>query len=341
VSQRSFFFPLFFLFSSQAREAAKSKLVLFHEALEVLRSINWKKSFNRFERAAAKGHEESIWITSVVKDVEMEQDVWKETFAKTETPLGWYFAGMLSTDRERFDFTKKSAEGGCSWGQMAYGWCFGYGQFERRKDEKIFFEWLEKAANQNNPEAMEELGRYCLDYQVKSTAASKHFRDAAELGWQPGMFMLAKLLRDGDGCEKDLRRAAILGAKGSWGTFVDVLDDALNALEGESTVGLDCDFDQLCYVLGWGFYWYQFEMGSWSNLNDEQKAFGIRCMDYYCSCVELQQKSIFTFLWWWNQATGGVKGPGHMIVQMVWEGREENLVKSFEEEPELLKRIKK
>jgi hypothetical protein len=260
---------------------------------------------------------------------------------------------------------KKSAEGGCSWGQMAYGWFFGYGQFEQRKDEKIFFEWLEKAAKQGNPEAMEELGNYCLDYQLKSIAAFKHFRDAAELGWQPGMFMLAKLLRDGDGCEKDLRQAAIWGAKGPWGAFVVVLDDAINALEEESTVDLDCDFDQLCYSLGWGFYWYRFEMGSWSNLNDEQKAFGIRCLDFYCemgswsnlndeqkafgircldfycSCVELQQKSIFTFLLCWNQATGGVKGPGHMIAQMVWEGREENLVKSFEEEPELLKRIKK
>jgi hypothetical protein len=40
----------------------------------------------------------------------------------------------------------------------------------------------------------------------------------------------------------------------------------------------------------------------------------------------------------------GVKGPGQMIAQMVWDGREDNLVKTFEEsgreEPEM-KRIKK
>jgi hypothetical protein len=71
--------------------------------------------------------------------------------------------------------------------------------------------------------------------------------------------------------------------------------------------------------------------------------FGNQCIDYYCSCVELQQKSIFTFLWFWNRTTG-VKGPGQMIAQMVWQQREDNLVKMFEEidreEPET-KRIKK
>jgi hypothetical protein len=42
--------------------------------------------------------------------------------------------------------------------------------------------------------------------------------------------------------------------------------------------------------------------------------------------------------------TGGIKGPGQIIAQMVWEEREDHLVKPFEEsggeEPET-KRIKK
>ena len=81
------------------------------------------KSFQRFQRATAKGHEESVGIMSVVKDVEMKESVLKEAFVKTEEPLGWYFAGRLSYGREgKFDFLKKSAEGGCSWGQVWYGW---------------------------------------------------------------------------------------------------------------------------------------------------------------------------------------------------------------------------
>jgi hypothetical protein len=59
------------------------------------------------------------------------------------------------------------------------------------------------------------------------------------------------------------------------------------------------------------------------------KDFGRHCLDFYCSCVELQQKSILMFLLCWNQTTG-VKGPGQMIGKMVWEGRQDNLVKEFE-----------
>jgi hypothetical protein len=122
--------------------------------------------------------------------------------------------------------------------------------------------------------------------------------------------------------------------------FLLVLAEAERALEEDATQDLDCDFDQICYTLGWGLYWYMYGTDDW----DEDDAFSNRCLGYYCSCVELQQKSILIFLWFWNQATRRVKGPGQMIAQMVWEQREENFVKSFGqsegEEPEI-KRIKK
>jgi hypothetical protein len=58
----------------------------------------------------------------------------------------------------------------------------------------------------------------------------------------------------------------------------------------------------------------------------------------------MQQKSIFTFLLCWNRSTGGVKGPGQIIGHIVWEEREDTLVKAFDlrdaEEPEA-KKIKK
>jgi hypothetical protein len=120
--------------------------------------------------------------------------------------------------------------------------------------------------------------------------------------------------------------------------------DAKEALESEATEDLDCDFNQLCYSLGWGLYWYKYHSRSWHEQDDEDQVFGNRCLDYFCSCVELQQNSIFTFLLFWNHTTGGIKGPGRMIAQMVWEARAENLVNTFEEsagkKPET-KRIKK
>jgi hypothetical protein len=345
VSREGSFFFLFssFLFS-QGREAEKTGLVLFHEAMVEFKSRKPKKSFKRFKRAAVKGHEESIWILSAVEDVEGKDEVWKEAFAKTEKPMGWYFAGKLSKwkSREQFDFHEKSAEGG-SWGQVAYGWYFCHGEFVE-KDEKVYVEWLEKAASQKNPKAMHWLGnRFRYEGGDDMEKSVSYFRDAAELGWKSSMSMLAEMLRNGEGCVKDLRQAVIWGAKGGSRVFWKLLREARRALESGTTEALGCDFNQLCYTIGWGLYWYEYGSKVWKKKSEVQKAFDIRCLDYYCSCVELQQNSIFTFLLFWNRTTGGVKGPGQMIAQMMWERREDNLGKKFEqnsgEEPQM-KRIK-
>jgi hypothetical protein len=148
------------------------------------------------------------------------------------------------------------------------------------------------------------------------------------------MWYLAEMLRDGEGCARDSRQAAIWSAKGDLNLFWDLLGDAKRALESRVTENFGCDFDQLCYSLGWGLFWYLNEMVRWKNQSHEDQAFGNRCLDYYCSCVKLQQKSIFTFLLCWNRTTGGVKGPGQMIAEMVWEGRKDNLLKVFEESGE-------
>jgi TPR repeat protein len=169
--------------------------------------------FARFERAAAKGHEESIWIISVVKDVEKKKSAVKEAFAKTEEPLGWYFAGMVVQGWEEFDFYKKSAEGGCSWGQVWYGRYFKIGRFVE-EDKKVYVEWLEKAANQNNPQAMGMLAGWLRREGRDLEKAVPYYRAAAELGWKGSMYWLAEMLRNGEGCAKDLRQAAIWSAKG-------------------------------------------------------------------------------------------------------------------------------
>jgi TPR repeat protein len=274
----------------------------------------------------------------------MKKSAWKEAFAKAEEPLGWYFAGKLSDDRrEQFDFYQKSAEAGCSWAQVWYGTYFiSHGQFVE-KDMKVYVEWLEKSVERNNPLAMSLLGRWYRTDGGDNKKAVWYFRAAAELGWKRSMDSLADMLRGGDGCSKDLRQAVISGAKGDSGVFWDLLEDARGALESRATEDLDCDFDQLCYTFGWGLYWYQYGSEKWNDQIDKNQVFGIRCLDYYCSCVELQQESIFIFLLCWNQTTGGVKGPGQMIAQIVWEGREENLVVIEENDgkkPET-KRIKK
>jgi hypothetical protein len=164
-------------------------------------------------------------------------------------------------------------------------------------------------------------------------------REAIALGWTNAMYWLSILLRKGEGCTKDVSQAVIWGAKGNSGVFWAVLEEARQACERDATKQLEGDFNQICYSLGWGFYWCQYGTQKYKDLNDENKAFVERCLDFYCGTMELQQESILTFLLCWNQRSGGVKGPGQMIAKMVWEGREENLLKTFdqndEEEPEL------
>jgi hypothetical protein len=283
--------------------------------------------FELFQKAAAAGHKKAIWIGTVAKDVPKVVDAMKEAFAKTEDPLGWYLAATLSPwlSRESFELCKKSAEAGCSWGQTSYAHFFRFGvKGVVNKDEKAHSDLLFQAANQKNPEAMYEFGDWF--YRKKRfDQAILYYRGGAELGWKKCMWNFSNMLRKGEGCAKDLRRAAFWDAKGG-GTngFAVVVREARIALDVGKTEDLKCDFNQLCYTLGWGLYWHRLCIGH------EAKAFVARCLDYYCSCVELQQKSIFTFLMCWNRTTAGVKGPGQMIAKMVWKGKKNHLVKPFE-----------
>jgi tetratricopeptide (TPR) repeat protein len=325
VSEEGFLF--FFFFFHKEREASKSGTVLFHEGMQEFKVWNYEESVKLFERAAAKGHQEAKWIVSVVKGVAPEKSALKEAFAKTETPLGWFFAGLWSVgdSRERFDFYKKSAEGGGSWGQANYGYYFRDGGQFVEKDREVFVEWLEKAANQHNPRAMNVLGEWFREEEEYEKALS-YFRAAADLGWKDSMNSLGEMLENGEGCAKDLRQAAIWYAKGGHNYFFKVLSGARNVFEDDETDELGCDFDQLCSSLGWGLFWHMYGTNAWDWRSDENKAFGNHCLDYYCEIVELQQKSIFTFLLCWKEMVG-VKDVGLMIGQMIWEGREDNLMK--------------
>jgi hypothetical protein len=69
--------------------------------------------------------------------------------------------------------------------------------------------------------------------------------------------------------------------------------------------------------------------------SEEDLAFDHYCLDHYCSHIKQEQEAVVMFLLCWNRAVG-VKGPGQMIALMIWEGREEGLLKL----PTLSKRAK-
>ena len=191
----------------------------------------------------------------------------------------------------------------------------------------MYLELLEKAAAQNNPKAISLKGR---EHKNKGNVeqALVHYCTAAELGWQVAARKLPELFYDGYGVEKDLVQAVSWGARTSCTRFWQTLPDVRKAWN-EKTLGiLGCDFHRLAMEIGKGLYWYQYQGFFWSAVDSRMQDFGVSCLDYYCGAMESQQEAIVLFLWFWNEATG-VKGPGQMIGQMVWEERYECLVKEF------------
>jgi TPR repeat protein len=95
----------------------------------------------------------------------------------------------------------------------------------------VYVEWLEKAASQNNPEAMEELGEWFRYVGGDKNKAVSYYLAAAQLGWKSSMRDFAEMLRDGEGCEKDLRQAVMWSAKGdfSFGMYWEMLKERWRA----------------------------------------------------------------------------------------------------------------
>ena len=290
-----------------AKEEAKSEIVIFNECMLACVCFELKEAFMMFKKAAEKGHKKAKWVFNVMKGVELEWNALQEAFIKTETPLGWWFVGLCTNilSEKAFGFFKKSAEAGCSWGQAWFAHFFIHKVEFVERDDKIYVEWLEKSANQNNPEALYDLGNFFYK-KVENEKALRYYCDAANLGHKESMYCLGRHEQR----TNNLRQAVIWYARARAGAFFGVLDPIGHKLE----MGQIPDTDQLYYSLGWGLYWYMHGTTDWESKYAYEKVFGERCLNYYCENFELQQDSIFTFLLYWNKFTG-VKGPGTIIAK--------------------------
>jgi hypothetical protein len=273
-----------------------------------------------FVRAADAGHEEARWVVRRWTGVEEKKEAWRKVFTESNTPLGLYLGGVCTDEVsvERLELLRESAARGNSWGQCAFARYYQY-SYPGHVDRNVA-QWhalLYLAAAQNNPQAFDELG------DISEESPLGYYRQAAELGWDPAKGKLAMRYRQAGEMALGIR----WGAQVEGGGFMSQLNDVNNGHFTKLPLKKK-QYDTICYNLGWGLFWYQYGGDFGRGYDDSVRAFGETCLDYYCSCVELQQKSIFTFLLFWNQSVG-VKDLGVMIGKMVWEEREENLVKNF------------
>jgi hypothetical protein len=203
------------------------------------------------------------------------------------------------------------------------------------------------------PWLLQNLGLYYA-YSHHERDETKYFAcisAAAELGWQPSLRYVAAYLAKGaylrygeEGrLSKDvakLKKAILLDARAEkFDQYPYLLQNVIAATKralkkGESGM----DLNQICFTFGYALYWEVYYPGSipkrgesrpkWWYVSPKKQKFGERCIDYYCNEIKFLQKSVFLFLLYWNQQIG-IKGPGQMIAQMVWEERGENPIFSF------------
>jgi TPR repeat protein len=290
-----------------------------------------RESFEAFEKSAALGHADSIWLVSLLQEAPvLEQEALKALLGASDRPLGWHLAGRLSdfNSQEMFDLTYRSAQGGCGWGQVALAQYYQYGRggFVPASEEH-YLRWLQTAAAMGNPFAL-----FWLGYWHSTERVGQHLhrtwlyhQQAAALGFKSSMRCLAQMARLGEGCAEDPVQAVQWAARG---LFDPLFFSLLTQTRQELATGKS-NMDRMCQALGWGLYWYLYKEYRWNNASAQEQEFGNQCLDYYCANAELQQESIWTFLLCWNRAMT-VKEVGVMIAKLVWEGREENLVKSFD-----------
>jgi len=305
------------------------------EAMQAFEKSDLRKSFKRFEEAAAKRHEDSLWLCNVVKEIDMDHNggmFWavKKAFTATKCAMGWYWLGRLcGRDQEALECFKKSSDGGYSWGQVEYHRFFAMGRFVE-KDEKIFVLLLEKAVAQNNPEAMYNLGKWYNSQEggEQCQKALLYYQAAATLGWKSGATSVAERLYTVQGNGEDLIQAIRWGSAGDGDYFWSLVWDAFRAFQNKRVRGyLPSSFDLFAMELGKALYWNTYS--HWTRQEKKSlQEFGVNCLDYYCTMMDIQQEVIMLFLLFWNEKTR-VKTVGKMIGNFVWEGRYEVLIKKF------------
>lgn len=214
---------------------------------------------------------------------------------------------------------------------MEYGRYFEEGMGYVEPDMLTYKKYLFQAAEQDNPLAFYELA-VTMRFRDETEAVAL-FEKAVAGGLVRVKGSLAEMRKRGTGCDKNLPEALRLSAHGYPYLFWNIFTAVEEKYKAGDRTHEDVELERYFYLLGQGLYWYAYQSNQFEERSKKDKVFALRCLDYYCACVELQQKSIFTFLWCWNQSVG-VKDVGVMIGKMVWENREDNLVQAFADSKE-------
>ena len=128
--------------------------------------------------------------------------------------LGTMFSGAGGTIREKRQMIMTAAMKGDAPSQLVLATKYLDGDLTGRPDYGQFLTWAGLAADQGMVEAMMQLGHFhrrgAPGFPADTYAARRHYQRAVGAGNVQAMILLGKMLRDGDGGEKDPTRAYTL-----------------------------------------------------------------------------------------------------------------------------------
>jgi hypothetical protein len=254
----------------------------------------------------------------------MEASVSVRPFSDSPLEEGeeWFWRGRekreAGEESECLQCMKQSSDAGYSWGEVAYA------EYFRGKDADLFLRLLKKSGKQNNPKAYHLMGEHYFE-RGDRVVAEKCFYVAAKLGWRKSAAKIVEYPKS------DLVRVAKFAAPLTHAklSFWDALTLALSAVSRQKSGVYEKDeklSHKIALAIGEGLFWYKYGGEEWAQQDSRTQSYGERCLEYYITVIELQQKSIFLFLDFWNQ-TMKVKDVGQIIAKMVWEDRYEFMAK--------------
>ena len=168
--------------------------------------------------------------------------------------FGIYYNGrndVPKNNEEAYEWLKKGAELGNPWCQWLWGYTLHYGDDGIHVNVNQAIYWLEKAANQNHDDAMEELGELYQDGELVKRDIEKTiywYQKASEMKNKIAIERLATMYQYGDGVEVNKEKAFnLMKEAASLGSSTAQIKTGIMYDEG-----IGCEKDRYAAEYWWG-----------------------------------------------------------------------------------------
>lgn len=324
----------------EERETSRDADTLFISAMSNMYTRDESEAAQEIKLASEKGHKESQYIWSVLKDnctralhnLTCKRMI--DSFDESHTGIGWYWCGLLSeSDALRFQYFKKSCEAGYSWGIVEYvGYLIRKDLFITKDDENrldYYLEILGELCSKNHPYALFTMGTYIYWKIGAPTCFEKmlpFYQKSLKYGWKKAGFVLETIVISLETIvigglpilkiSKTYVRDMLKYKVPVWAMTLQQIERCIFFWDLIFSVLDESDTHLVRMKIGEALYWKTISISS--EMDEKSESF----IEYYIRTIEIYQKSTLLFVNYWNSMSN-VKDIGKHIGKMVWECRYE------------------